>query len=99
MGSYTLIVARKGWNLVIFGVFSLFSAQTPSGKQAPAPNVGAPPATQSPQQAPLPDEGNIPEEDETEHKETEYHFNPLRAKRELDTGMFYFHKHSWRAAA
>lgn len=47
----------------------------------------------------MPDEGSLPDEDDSERKPTEYHFNPLRAKKELDTGMFYWHKGSYRAAA
>ena len=47
----------------------------------------------------MPDEGNIPEEDEGEQThETEYHFNPIRAKKEYDVGIFYMHKSSYRAA-
>jgi TolA-binding protein len=62
------------------------------------PQSTSPSAAPSPQ-TPLPDEGNIPEEDETEHHETEYHFNPIRARKEFDAGMFYFKKGSYRAAA
>lgn len=47
----------------------------------------------------MPDEGNIPEEDEAEQThETEYRFNPLRAQKEYNVGMFYMHKSSYRAA-
>jgi tetratricopeptide (TPR) repeat protein len=67
-------------------------------QQAPTPNSSKS-STPSAQQAPLPDEGNIPEEDEGEQThETEYHFNPIRAKKEYDVGMFYMHKSSYRAA-
>jgi tetratricopeptide (TPR) repeat protein len=88
-------VTRKVWILLLSSAFWPYAAHT---QQAPAPQAGTPPAA-SPQQAPLPDEGNIPEEDENEQShETEYHFNPIRAKKEYDVGMFYMHKNSYRAA-
>jgi tetratricopeptide (TPR) repeat protein len=92
-----LIVTRSVLILLIASVFPLYSTQSPASQQAPPATAGTP-STASPQDAPLPDEGNIPEEDETEHKETEYHFNPIRARKELDTGMFYYRKKSYRAA-
>jgi tetratricopeptide (TPR) repeat protein len=87
MAAYTLIVARKFGILVLFGVFASASLRAQAQQQTPPPPP--PPAANSSQQAPLPDEGNIPEEDETEHKETEYHFNPIRAKQEFDVGIVY----------
>jgi TolA-binding protein len=50
----------------------------------------------------VPDEGELPDEEDTSHKQIEYHFNPLRAKKEFDAGMFYFHQgdfRGYRAAA
>ena len=82
----------------VFGVFSIYPSLAQQTPAQPPANSGAPAAT-APPAATLPDEGNIPEEDEREHHETEYHFNPIRAKKELDTGMFYYHKGSYRAAA
>lgn len=67
-------------------------------QQAPTPNSSKS-STPSAQQSPLPDEGNIPEEDEGEQThEEDCHFNPIRAKKEYDVGMFYMHKSSYRAA-
>lgn len=41
-----------------------------------------------------------PEEDENESRPPkEYSFNPLQAESELKTGLFYFRKGSWKAAA
>ncbi len=89
--------------LVILSVFSTSLARPQSApppqatEDKKAPNSAASPP--SSQQAPMAEEGNIPEEDETEHQETVYHFNPIRAKKEFDTGVFYFHKGKHRAAA
>jgi TolA-binding protein len=90
-----LIVTRKVWILLLSSAVLPYTAHS---QQAPAPKTTTSPAA-SPQQAPLPDEGNIPEEDEGEQTHDEdCHFNPIRAKKEYDVGMFYMHKSSYRAA-
>jgi tetratricopeptide (TPR) repeat protein len=95
------MVARNLWMLVLLGVFSAnyTRAQSSGSQQQPPPAKDASPSTAAPQQPPLAEEGNIPEEDETEHQDTVYHFNPIRAKKEFDTGVFYSRKGSHRAAA
>jgi tetratricopeptide (TPR) repeat protein len=90
-----LIVTRKVWILLLSSAIWPYAAH---GQQSAAPSSGTS-SSPSVQQAPLPDEGNIPEEDENEQShETEYHFNPIRAKKEYNVGMFYMHKSSYRAA-
>jgi tetratricopeptide (TPR) repeat protein len=97
LAAYNLIVARSYLVLALASVFCTISANPQSVKpnQPSNSSAAAPPQQQDGQ---LPDEGNIPEEDETQ-KQTEYRFNPLQAKKELDTGVFYMRKRSYRAAA
>jgi len=40
----------------------------------------------------------IPPEEDTSVGEKQYSFNPLQAQKELQTGNYYFHKGSYRAA-
>ena len=51
-----------------------------------------------PKQQPPVVEQEPPEENES-LKPEEYTFNPLKSKKEVQTGNFYFKKHSYRAAA
>jgi tetratricopeptide (TPR) repeat protein len=97
LAAYTLIVARSYLTLALASLFYAHWANSQTDKQNQPSN---PPAAAPPQQqdGQLPDEGNIPEEDETQ-KKPEYRFNPLQAKKELDTGVFYMRKRSYRAAA
>jgi hypothetical protein len=103
MAAYTLIVTRTLGSLLVCGVFAASTAVAGPSPQVPPPPPPPPaqtsPSTSAPQPSNVPDEGEVPDEDDTDRKPTEYHFNPLRAKKELDTGMFYWHKGSYRAAA
>ena len=83
--------------LLLFGVLAAFASS--AFPQQPPPQSKQPPPAAEQQQSTLPDEGNIPEEDDTEHREIVHHFSPIQAKKEFDTGMFYWHKGSYRAAA
>ena len=53
---------------------------------------------QAPKQAPPQVEQEPPEED-ANMKPKEYSFNPLQANKELQVGMEYYKKHSYKAAA
>lgn len=55
--------------------------------------------TASAQQAAPPDYPDPPEEDESIATPTQYVFNPLQAKKEIDTGNFYAKKGNYKAAA
>lgn len=72
-------------------------APPPPG-QAPPPQTPAQPADDS-QQPAEPVYQEPPEEDETLATARQYTFNPLQAKKEMDTGNFYYKKGSYRAAA
>ncbi len=47
---------------------------------------------------PTSDKEEIPPEEDTSVGEKTYSFNPLQAQKELQTGNYYFHKGSYRAA-
>ncbi len=73
------------------------SAQTPL---APRPAEGPAPAPGQPaQKGEEPVYQEPPEEDETLVTPRQYTFNPLQAKKEMDTGNFYYKKGNYRAAA
>lgn len=88
-------MTRKVWILLLSSAlwpYAVYSQQSPTPQKENTPAA-------SPQQSPLPDEGNIPDEDESERPSQEVcHFNPIRAKKEYDVGMYYMHKSSYRGA-
>ena len=91
-------MTRKVWILLLSSALCPYAAYSQQASGQPAPQKENTPAA-SPQQAPLPDEGNIPEEDESQRSSEEpCHFNPIRAKKEYDVGMYYLHKSSYRGA-
>jgi tetratricopeptide (TPR) repeat protein len=88
MGSYTLIMSR--WVCAL--LFSSLWASSAGAQQEPKEQ----PKAASQQQAPQ--EQEPPEEDEA-LKPKVYAFNPLQANKDIQAGDFYFHKHSYKAAA
>jgi tetratricopeptide (TPR) repeat protein len=75
--------------------FSSFLALALSAQDQPKP-APQPPAQQSPAQQPVEQE---PPEEDANLKPKVYAFNPLQANKELQVGIEYFHKHSYKAAA
>lgn len=47
---------------------------------------------------PTSDKEEVPPEEDSSVSEKEYSFNPLQAQKEVQTGNFYYHKGSYRAA-
>lgn len=70
---------------------SFAQTQQPTAKQDPLKKERPKPATTGKEEVP-------PEEDKSLSVK-EYSFNPLQAKHEIQTGDYYFKKHSYRAAA
>ena len=96
-----MIVTRRFRILIAFSVLAAMSALISAKAQVPPPPPPPPDENQpiaTPDNAPLPDEGNIPEADGKASTKPDYRFNPLRAKKEFDVGMFYFKKSDYRGA-
>src|SRR5579862_2389405 len=87
-----VIVARTRSLILAAAALGVAFSQEPSKPKDPPP----PDKPTTGKQDPV--EVEPPEEDES-LKPKEYTFNPLQAKRDLNTGEFYFKKGSWKAAA
>jgi tetratricopeptide (TPR) repeat protein len=85
---YNLIMSRWVSALLFSSLLALPLRAQDQPKQAPKP----------PAQQPQPVEQEPPEED-ANLKPKEYSFNPLQANKELQVGIEYFKKHSYKAAA
>jgi tetratricopeptide (TPR) repeat protein len=70
-------------------------AQDQPKQSAPPPAQQQPPPAQQPKE---PEEQQPPEED-ANLKPKDYSFNPLQANKELQVGILYFKKNSYKAAA
>jgi tetratricopeptide (TPR) repeat protein len=70
-------------------------AQDQPKQSAPPPAQQQPPPAQQPKE---PEEQEPPEED-ANLKPKDYSFNPLQANKELQVGILYFKKNSYKAAA
>jgi tetratricopeptide (TPR) repeat protein len=81
---------------LLLGGATCLPAQTP-----PPPQNQTQPQPQLQKQRSAPatsDKEEIPPEEDTAVGEKQYTFNPLQAQKELQTGNYYFHKGSYRAA-
>ena len=88
MAGYNLIMSRWVFALLISSLLALPARAQDQPKQAPKP----------PAQQPQTVEQEPPEED-ANLKPEEYAFNPLQANKDLQIGLLYFKKHSYKAAA
>ena len=80
---------------LLLGFRACLPAQTPPQTPPPQP----PPKMQKQRTAPpTSDKEEIPPEEDTAVGEKQYSFNPLQAQKEVQTGNYYFHKGSYRAA-
>jgi tetratricopeptide (TPR) repeat protein len=77
------------------GAFSL-PAQTQPPPQSQPPSQ--PQLQKKRQGAPTSDKEEVPPEEDSAVGTKEYSFNPLQAQKEVQTGNYYFHKGSYRAA-
>ena len=89
MGGYNLIMSRWLFALLFSSLLALPARAQDQSKQPPAP-----PAEQPKQ----PEEQEPPEED-ANLEPKDYSFNPLQANKELQVGILYFKKNSYKAAA
>ncbi len=79
---------------LVLGGTACLPAQTPPQSQSQSQ-----PQLQKQRSAPpTSDKEEIPPEEDTSVTEKTYSFNPLQAQKELQTGNFYYHKGSYRAA-
>jgi tetratricopeptide (TPR) repeat protein len=79
---------------LLLGGTAFLPAQTPpQNPPQPQPQLRkqrtAPPAS---------DKEEVPPEEDSSIAEKTYSFNPLQAQKEVQTGMYYYHKGSYRAA-
>ncbi|HTX34576.1 MAG TPA: hypothetical protein VME43_06125 [Bryobacteraceae bacterium] len=80
--------------VLVLGGTACLPAQTPPQSQSQSQ-----PQLQKQRTAPpTSDKEEIPPEEDTSVTEKTYSFNPLQAQKELQTGNFYYHKGSYRAA-
>jgi tetratricopeptide (TPR) repeat protein len=84
--------------LLLAGQVSL--AQNPPQTAPPPQPPSQPQPTLQKQRVPTPTgvKEEIPPEEDSAVGEKQYSFNPLQAQKELQTGNYYFHKGSYRAA-
>ncbi len=85
---------------MLLGATACLCAQNPP--QNPPTPPPAPPAKPTLQKrtttAPTSDKEEIPAEEDSALGEKTYSFNPLQAQKEVQTGNYYYHKGSFRAA-
>jgi tetratricopeptide (TPR) repeat protein len=91
-------IAVEGYNLTMSRwVFALFFSSLlalPARAQDQPKQPSKPPAQQ-----PAPTVEQEPPEEDANLKPKEYTFNPLQANKELQVGLEYFRRHSYKAAA
>jgi tetratricopeptide (TPR) repeat protein len=56
-------------------------------------------AAQAPKDPPPPEENQLPPEEDKAKVQEEYSFNPLKSKKDVTVGEFYFKKNDFKAAA
>jgi outer membrane protein assembly factor BamD (BamD/ComL family) len=56
-------------------------------------------AAQAPKDLPPPEENQLPPEEDKAKTQEEYSFNPLKSKKDVTVGEFYFKKSDYKAAA
>ncbi|NDJ11962.1 MAG: hypothetical protein EBY17_12355 [Acidobacteriia bacterium] len=77
------------WILAVLG--GILMAQGMTAQEAKTPLV--------PSKDPKPVEEQLPPEEDVATVPQQYSFNPVRSKRDVEVGAFYFKKGDWKAAA
>ena len=98
MGSYNSIMSRWVLILPLAALLPLLAQDAPAPQPAPETKQGTLKRDRN-QPAPTTDKEEIPPEEDTSLSVTEYSFNPLQSKKDLQTGNYYFKKGSYIAAA